>query len=213
MKIPNGLWVCLRKFAWPAILLLPSIGTAQTQAEELKRCLHDLDGMEWKLPYQPYLQVSSCSSQTSGYITSHKALAGQGNLELIGDPTLASDTENLSTDEKHAAEQSAVFTHFDALFRRHGYRRIAVEQGDARTRYNPDTLGAIRGRSALSDEEVMILRKKAAEDPPIPYTNLARYVRPVLGKEISLVYKMRGNTWSIALEGLPAAPSAVGVKQ
>lgn len=186
MKKTVGRWIHLKKFAWTAILL-PGIVTAQTRTEALKLCLGDFDGLVWKLPYRPSIRIRSCASPSASY-DSGKSVDGLRAVELIGELTLGPDAKNLSSDESYAALQSAMYTHFDELFRRNGYRRTTLEHGDART--YPDV------------------------GPPIPYVSLARYVRPILFTDATLTYQTAyKNTWRITLEGLPAAPNSSGAKR
>lgn len=196
----------LRNFAWAAFFLVPCIAQADSRMEELKRCLRELGGIEWKLPYQPPMHIRSCASATANYDTSEKAGEGRGVLELIGELTLGPDTAGLSSDEVYAALQNASYTHFDVLFRRHGYRRTALEYGDARTRYHANTLRMLRGQRPLSEQETEADEKRVAAEPPIPYVNLARYVRPDSGREATLIYKTDAkNTWRITIDGMTAA--------
>ncbi len=206
MKTPNGLRVCRGILSWiPVLLLLPGTGTAQPRTEELKRCLRDFDGIEWKLPYLPPIQIRACVSQAATYDSGEKSVDGRRSLELIGELTLGPDTK-LSSDETYAALQAATFTHFDALFRRHGYRLVAQEHGDARTKYYANTMRALRGLLPLPEAE-----DKGPALPPIPYVNLARYGRSVSGKDVALTYKTEmKNTWRITVDGLPVAPAAAG---
>lgn len=212
MKTSGGLGPALRKFVWATILLLPGRGIADTRSDELKRCLQDFDGIEWRLPYQPPIYVRSCASQTATYDTSEKTTDGHRSLELIGELTLGRDTSNLSSDETYAALQHATFTHFEAIFRRHGYRRTVLEHGDARTRYDQDSLRMLRGLPPLSAEASARSRQQAAALPPIPYVKLARFVRSVEGQDVTLTYKTDAkNTWKITLDGLPSGPAMQGI--
>lgn len=208
MKTSNVIWTCLRIFSCIAVLLLPRSGAAETRTEELKHCLQDFDGIEWKLPYQPPIHIRACASPTTTYDTSEKTLPGNRSLELIGELTLGPDSI-LSSDDTYAALQDATHTHFDALFRRHGYHRTALEYGDARTRYYRNTMRMLRGLSPLPEDTV--------EEPakaPIPYVKLARYQRSVSGKDVTLTYKTEAkNTWRITLEGLPVMPATAGEKR
>ena len=203
MKKPHVVRACLGSLRWLPILLLPAVCLAQTRTEELKRCLQDFDGIEWKLPYRPPMHIASCISRAGAYNSGESSVDGRRSLELIGELTLGAESK-LSSDETYAALQGATFVHFDALFRRHGYRLVAQEHGDARTRYYANTMRMLRGLPALpegADEGPAL--------PPIPYVSLARYVRTLSGKEVWLTYKTEmKNTWRISIEGLPAAAGA-----
>ena len=208
MKKNNRLWLFLKTVTWSAVLMLPAIASADARTDQLKRCLQDFGGIEWTLPYQPPIHIRSCASPAASYDTSDKAADGRRTLELIGELTLGPDTGPLSSDNAYAAVQDATFTHFDALFRRHGYRRTALEHGDARTRYDVNTLRMLHGMSALPESADQGAKQ---EPPPIPYVNLARYVRTTADRDVTLTYKadMR-NTWRITLEGLPSVPVTAG---
>lgn len=196
--------ISLKILAWLSVFLLPTLGVAQTRNDELKRCLGDFDGIVWKLPYQPPMHIRSCASPGNNYDTSDTSPNGLRTLELIGELTLP-DATHLSSDDTYAALQNATYVHFDALFRRHGYTLSAVEHGDARTHYNPDTMRLLRDMPALPASESAQAEKRAAEEPPIPYINLARYVRNREGRQIRLTYTSEAkNTWKISIEGLPA---------
>ena len=205
MKKPGFLCACLESLRWLPILLLPAIGIAQTGAEALKRCLQDFDGIQWKLPYRPPISIARCVSPAGAYNSGESPADGRRSLELIGELTLGAESK-LSSDDTYAALQGAMFVHFDALFRRYGYRLVAQEQGDARTKYYANTMRILRGLPPLpegADEGPAL--------PPIPYISLARYARSVSGKEVTLIYKAEmKNTWRITIEGLAAAPVAAG---
>lgn len=205
MKKNSRLKLSLKILACSAVLMLPAIASADARTDQLKRCLHDFGGIEWMLPYQPPIHIRSCASPAASYDTSDNAADGRRVLELIGELTLGPDTDRLSSDDAYAAIQDATFAHFDALFRRHGYRRTALEHGDARTRYDPNTLRMLHGLSALPESA----DQGAKQEPPIPYVNLARYVRTIADRDVTLTYKAdMKNTWRITLEGLPPAPAA-----
>lgn len=202
--------IFLKNLAWLIALLLASLisplGQAQTRSEQLKRCLSDFDGIVWKLPYQPPMAIRSCATPANNYDTS-VSTNGLRTLELIGELTLP-DATHLSSDDTYAALQHAIYTHFDTLFRRHGYTLSTVEHGDARTRYHADTLRLLRGMPALSASESALAEKKAAAEPPIPFINLARYVRNRDGQQLRLTYTSEAkNTWKISIEALPASAS------
>lgn len=172
-----------------ALLIHPCLGHAATRTDELKRCLADFDGIQWQLPYQPPVDIDRCSTPTVGY-NSHKAPEGRRRLELINSLTLGPDDG--ASDESYAALQEAVLAHFDALFVRRGYRRVAVEYGNARTIYY---------RGPLHRENY-----DGPPAPPIPYIDLARYVRHAGDGDVTLTFMGDAkNTWVITIEGLPAS--------
>jgi hypothetical protein len=191
------------------MLLLPALCMAQSRTESLKRCLADFDGIEWQLPYKPPIDITSCSGPSAA-LNADKTSDGRRILELIDELTLGFDRSDLSSDEVHGALQSAAFVHFDALFRRAGYQRTALEYGDARTRRDANSVRMLHGLPALSPEAAEADAKLEAAKPAIPYPKLARYSRPS-APGATLTYKTElGNTWSITLEGLPATPAAAG---
>jgi hypothetical protein len=103
------------------------------------------------------------------------------------DTTLGPDL-SLPPDEANAAIDTAIYTHFDALFLRQGYRRADVEYGNARTDFY------------LS----YYLARNIPHEAPLPIVNLARYKRSVSGRVITLTYKKAlANTWSIFMEVHP----------
>lgn len=165
------------------ILLSSRLSTAATRAEELTTCLKDFEGIVWKLPYQPRLNIRSCSTPSHNYDTG-KSVDGRRSLELIGELALGPDLV-LPPEETEVAIDNAVYTHFDALFLRQGYRRTEVEYGNARKGFN------VRH----------YLAHNIPHDTPLPFVNLARYERSVSGGVITLTYKKAlGNTWSIFME-------------
>ena len=122
-------------------------------------------------------------------------------MELIGELTLGDSADHLSFDERYAALQLALHTHFDALFKQRGYRLAHTEQGNARTERSAYTQCMLSGGSGRCVED-----KPQPPKPPIPYVSLARYVRQEGTQTITLIYKAEmKNTWSITLEGVPAA--------
>ena len=187
------------------LIFLNGPGAAQTNpfVESLKRCLQDFDGIEFKLPYQPPLSIRSCATPNVNHDTSDKAPAGIRKMELIGELTLGNDADQLSSDERYAALQLALHTHFDALFRQRGYRLAKTEQGDARTERSAYTQCMLAGSGHCVED------KPQAPKPPIPYIKSARYVRQEGAKTVTLIYKAEmKNTWSITLEGVPAMVEA-----
>lgn len=175
-------------FVVAAILLSPIPATADWRADALGRCLQDFEGLVWKLPYRPPINVRSCSTPTANY-DDGKSVDGQRSLEFIGELTLGPES-SLPPDEQTAAIETAVFAHFDALFLRQGYRRGDVEYDNARTNFY------------LS----YYLEHHISHDTPLPYVKLARYERSVAGRDITLTYKKAlANTWKIVMEVHPAA--------
>jgi hypothetical protein len=208
MKNAAFLLTLLRLVSITAILLLPNFASADYRAEELKRCLRDFGGIEWKLPYQPPVHIRSCASQTVSFDTVKETIAGRHSIELIGDLTLGIDKGNLSSNEMTAAVHNAMYTHFDVLFRRHGYRQVEVGHGDAQIRRDLRALAMLSG-GTVSKAEVDAFNLIEAKKPPIPYVNLARYVHSIAGHDITLTYKREfANTWLIILELAQAAPNA-----
>lgn len=195
-----------RWFALSVFLLLPIQARADFRVEQLKQCLQDFGGIEWKLPYQPPLQVRSCASQKVSYDTGVETIAGRHSLELIGSLTLGLDKGDLSSAEMTAAVHNAVYTHFDAVFRRAGFRQLALEYGDAQIRRDLRALTMLAGGTA-SEEAIRAFNLIEAKKPPIPYVKLARYQHTVAGQDFALTYKLSAaNTWLIVLE--PAAGMA-----
>lgn len=190
--------------AWLILLVGPGVAQGNPRTDELKHCLQDFDGIEWRLPYQPPLRIRSCATPTINYDTGDKASAGRRKLELIGELTLGDDASQLSFDEGYAALQLAVHTHFAALFKQRGYRLASTEQGNARTEYSAYTQCMLRrhgGGNCVEDAP-------KAPEPPIPYISLARYVRETGAQTITLIYKAEAkNTWSISLEGVSDVPA------
>ena len=185
-----------------ALLTVPASAQTTQRADELKRCLQDFDGIEWKLPYRPPVQIRSCATPTVNYDTSPRTPAGQRKLELIGELTLGNDNSPLSSDERYAALQQALHTHFAALFKQRGYRLASSEEGNARTEYSAQTQCMLAGGANCPDDP------PEAAKPPIPYVSMARYVREAGGQTIALTYKAEArNTWSISLEGVSDTPA------
>lgn len=214
MKAAAYLGTLPRLVSMAAILLLPNFATANPRIGELKRCLQDFGGIEWKLPYQPPIKIRSCASQSVSYDTGLETIAGRHSIELIGELTLGFDHGKLSSGEMTAAVHNAMYTHFDALFRRYGYRQIEVGHGDAQIRRDLRALIMLSGGSA-SKEAINAFNLAEAKKPPIPYVNLARYVHSIDGHNITLTYKKElANTWLIILEPAQAAVNTpAGVTQ
>jgi hypothetical protein len=200
MNAAGYLWSLLRLISMAAILLLPNLVTANPWIGELKRCLQNFGGIEWKLPYQPPVTIHSCASQAVSFNADTEAIAGRHSLELIGKLTLGLDMGNLSSGEMIAAVHNAMYIHFDALFRHHGYRQIGLGHGDAQTRRDLRALIMLYGGKA-SKEDIDAFNLAEAKKPPIPYVNLARYVQTIAGYDMALTYKLNSaNTWLIILE-------------
>ena len=186
-------------FAAIAALCVPLSSQAGVRTEELRRCLADFGGIEWKLPYQPPIRIRSCAGPVVTYDTADKPAPGRRVLELIGELTLGPGPQ-LSSDENYAALQHAMLAHFDALFRRHGFRQVATETGNARTIY-PRATQCLLHRVACGEPE-------PPPGPPIPYVSMARYTRSADGQEQTLIFAADAkNTWRITLDGV-----AVGAK-
>lgn len=202
MKMQKDFLCVIRLVSSAALFFLQNPAIADTRTEELKRCLLDFGGIDWKLPYRPWLDIRACVSPNTNFDSAEKSLDGRRSLELIGELSLGSDNAKLSANEAYAALQSATFAHFEALFVRHGYRRSKLEYGNARVEFYPKTLRMLRGLPPSSEDEIA-----KPPQPPILFVNLARYVRIVSGKEITLTYQSEmKNTWRITIEGLPILP-------
>ena len=195
----------LSHFVGACLALIIGSGAAQAnpRIDDLKRCLQDFDGIEWKLPYRPPLRIRSCATPTVNYDVGDKTSAGRRELNLIGELTLGDESEELSSDERYAALQLALHTHFDALFKQRGYRLVSTEQGNARTEYSAYTQCMLnRGGSCAEDTP-------EPPKPPIPYVSLARYVRQAGAQTITLTYRAKAkNTWSVSLDGVPPTAGA-----
>jgi len=125
-----GGYVC-----WLA-LCLPGTALAQPQTGNLKQCLAGFGGLEWKLPYRPHLHVHGCASAGGSYGAGGDTANGRSSLELIGALRLGPVRDRAPADATYPQFQQAVFFHFDALFERHGFRRIETEEAeDAQGRY------------------------------------------------------------------------------
>lgn len=212
MKHGTGLRRTTRRLLLTLALSGAAMAGSDPRADSLRRCLQDFDGIEWMWPYQPPMHVRACASPTVTFDAGERAPAGHRNLELIGELDLGPDASHLSSDQRIAALHTATYVHFDTLFRRSGYRRVEVGHGDARTRRYSDTLRALRGVQPLPEEIADAERKRVQDLPPIPYVNLARYVRSVRGHDVTLTYKQEmANTWRITIDGLPSAQVGQGV--
>jgi hypothetical protein len=182
-----------------AMLCVSPFSRADLRTDELNRCLADFGGIAWKLPYQPPIQIRSCASPTVNYDTADKPAPGSRVLQLIGELTLGPGPQ-LSSDENYAALQHAMLAHFDGLFRRHGFRQVATETGNARVEYPRATWRMLHGQGGARDDE-----PEPPPGPPIPYVSMARYTRSVDGSEQTLTFAAEAkNTWRITLDGLKA---------
>jgi hypothetical protein len=180
---------------WPAY--------ASERSDELKRCLGELDGIAWQLPYQPPMHIRSCATAGTTYDSATRMAAGTGLLELTGELTLGPRPSTQDGDHDYASVQDTAFAHFDALFRRHGYRRGELGYGDARSRPDPDTqrmLAGLPSREEAPDDRA----RRLAALTPIAYVNVAHYERMAGSARVKLTYKQEmRNTWSIRIEGMP----------
>ena len=109
------------------LLLAPLAGRTQTLIS-LDRCLSQFEGIQWRLPYRPYMHVHSCAGP-EGFFTSGNIKPGQRAVEFIGDTTLAPPRNGMRS-EDFGQVQLAVFTHFDKLFQRHGFQRFELQESD-----------------------------------------------------------------------------------
>lgn len=105
--------------------LVSSSAWAQGTADDLKRCLSDLGGIAWRLPYAPRIIVTSCISPAGSYKPRTAAPAGIRELSLGSAVDPAPDDRDMSIFERDAAADSAAHAHFDGLFRQHGYRVVS----------------------------------------------------------------------------------------
>lgn len=203
MRLPRPLLATIVTLATAASLSSPC--AAQTPDDNLKRCLADFGAIRWTLPYRPLIYIRACASRAATYDTSDKPPPGQRTLELIGELTLGADS-TLSSDETYAAIQQAVFAHLHVVLTRHGFRRVAVEEDDARTRRHAATLRLLHPQGGSFSEV-----EKDAELPPIPYVKLARYEGQAAGAPVRVICKADlRNSWRIVLEGLPESVEATG---
>ena len=184
-------------FGCAALLSTCLPASASELGDKLKRCLAQLDGIAWQLPYQPPMHVRSCATATDTHDTATTMPAGAALLELTGELTLGPRPSTQDSDHDYASVHSAAFAHFDALFRRHGYVRGEVGYGDARTRY---PLPHALAMKETPEEEA----RRLAPLTPIPYVNLAHYTRAARTGTVRLTYKQEmRNSWSIRIDGMP----------
>lgn len=106
-------------------LFVASSAWAQGSADDLKRCLADIGGIAWRLPYSPRMNVSTCTSPAGSYLRSIGS-PGLREISLISDGGWNADDKDMNYEEREAAVQTAALAHFDGLFRRHGYQRVAM---------------------------------------------------------------------------------------
>jgi hypothetical protein len=106
-------------------ILVASSAWAQGSADDLKRCLAEIGGIAWRLPYSPRMNVSTCTSPAASYLRS-AASPGLREISLISDGGWNADDKDMRGEEREAAVQSAALAHFEGLFRRHGYERVAI---------------------------------------------------------------------------------------
>lgn len=109
-----------------AALLAPLAAGAQAPIP-LERCLAQFEGIQWKLPYRPYMHVYRCVGPEGGFNAGAVNKPGVRSIEFIGDSTIAPPRNGMPA-ENFGEMQQAVFTHFDKLFQRHGFQR--TEQQD-----------------------------------------------------------------------------------
>ena len=166
---------------------------------DIKKCLEDFDGIAWQLPYRPAIDIRSCATPKNKY-SAQTTPAGKRILELIGEASLGDGVEPLPGPESDAAMQSAVYAHFDALFRRRGYMLVSTEQRDGLSPGGAYTRCVLKGRTDCSKDQ---------PDPPDPmttYVKEAHYVRREGLSTIRLTYKADGgNTWVIVLDDVPGS--------
>ncbi len=203
LKTTQHRWLSYAAATFLTLLSVTEAAQANSRTDELKRCLQDFDGIEWKLPYRPPLRIRSCATPSVNYDVGDKTPAGHRRLDFIGELTLGDEASQLSSDERYAALQIGVHTHFDALFKQRGYRLISTEQGNARTEYSAYTQCMLSGGGNCTED------KPEPPKPPIPYVSLAKYARQAGAQTITLTFKAEAkNTWSISLEGVPATVGA-----
>jgi hypothetical protein len=163
-----------------ALLLHCLPARATDHSDHLKRCLASLDGIAWQLPYLPKMQVHGCELPGTGRDAS-------AVLDLIGEVALGSLPLSDDSDLRFAQVQQAVYVHFDALFRRHGYHRIDVGYRDLRNSIQSGT-APLQGIGANV------------------FVNMALYQRQGTNGTLTLRYSTEAaNTWRIRIDGLPAA--------
>lgn len=203
LKSTQHRWLSLAAVTFLTLLSVTEAARANSRVDELKQCLQDFDGIEWKLPYRPPLKIRSCATPTVTYDGGDKTTVGHRRLDLIGELSLGDEDSQLSSDERYAALQIGLHAHFDALFKQRGYRLISMEQGNARTEYSAYTQCMLRGGGKCPED------KLEPSLPPIRYVRLAKYSRQAGTQTITLTFKAEArNTWSISLEGVPETVGA-----
>lgn len=118
------------RVAAAAALLAPLPAPAQ-KAVPLASCLGQFEGIQWKLPYRPYMHVHRCTGPEGQFQGGH-GKPGERRIEFIGDSTLNPPRDGMRA-ENFGDMQVAVFAHFDRLFQRHGFQRFDLQEseGDA----------------------------------------------------------------------------------
>jgi hypothetical protein len=116
---------CLRRAAVLAALLAPLAAGAQAPVP-LERCLAQFEGIQWKLPYRPYMHVYRCVGPDGGF-NSGPGAPGVRRIEFIGDSTITPPRQGMPA-ENFGEMQQAVFAHFDKLFQRHGFQRTELQE-------------------------------------------------------------------------------------
>jgi hypothetical protein len=114
-------------------VLASSAAAAQGTANDLKRCLEDLGGVAWRLPYAPRISVTYCVSPAASYNPRGGKPAAIRELSLRASFEAVPDEQDMPWDERRMAAQSAALAHFEALFRSHGYRAVSpgrYQRGD-----------------------------------------------------------------------------------
>jgi hypothetical protein len=114
-------------------VLASSAASGQGTPDDLKRCLEDLGGIAWRLPYAPRVSATYCVSPAASYNPHGGKPAAIRELSLRASFDRVPDEQGMSWDERRTAAQSAALAHFDALFRSHGYRAVSpgrYQRGD-----------------------------------------------------------------------------------
>jgi len=123
-----GLALRLGKFCSALAIFMCGAAAAQPQTEQLKGCLAAFEGIEWKLPYRPFLHVHGCAWPGGFYGAGGDSSGGRRSLELIGAVSLGPTRDRMPADASYAQFQQAVFVHFDSLFRSQGFRRMETQE-------------------------------------------------------------------------------------
>lgn len=185
---------------WLLALLMPCHVFGQGHIDLLRACLSDFDGIEWRLPYEPFLRIHDCSAPAA-----ESPSSGRRSLVLIGDLTLGDGKGSWTANDGYAELQFVVFKHFEKQFLRRGYRRTGIEYGNARTESDPYTQCMMqRRRHGICRQEDFPRRPPL---PPIPFVTLARYVRDVPEGEVALTFAAEArNTWRMTIDRMAAEP-------